>query len=745
MVKEFDPLDEPAPTAPDKRSGGGLLDLPLGGDEPAAPAAERPATPPPWRPRHERRRHERRPRRGGWWLPLLLLVVAAGGWWLWPRGAPARAVVSAEELDFGTRTIAGEGEPLELRIGNGGERPLRIRRLELAGPAAELFSVAAEACVGRRLAAGEECLAAVDYRPRVSGSHEAALRLVARAENAPLELPLRGRGVAPRLVVEPAAVEFDPLPIGGRSPAATVELASAGDAPLELGEIAIAGDAAADFRLERDRCSGRTVEPGRDCGLRLAFVPSAEGERRARLSIASSSVDGLVTVALAGSGLPAPEVALAPSRLVFGEQLVGGRSAARKLSLTNRGRSRLELGAARLAPDGGAFKLTADSCSRRALAPGAGCVLEVVFAPGVEGEAARRVELPQAGGTGLAWSAELAGTGVAPRLEWSAQRLEWSEERVGTAAPARELRLANRGSGALRLESLRLGGSDADAFVVTEDRCSQTSLDPGESCTLTVGFRPRRLGEHTATLTAAGPALRGDRSAELSGSGSAGRLEVGAERLEFGSVRVTEATTREVTLGNAGNAALTLRGFTAAGDAAGDFRVAGSCRAGAALEPGESCELVVRFSPLRPGGRVAQLEVVHDGVGGSGRLGLSGAALPPPVGELDVEPASLPFGQVPVGQRSAIVSLTLSNDGPGPVSVLGFELRGRDAGDFRLVPGSCEGIPYLAARGRCGVGVRFLPQAPGERRAVLVIRHNAPGGERQIALTGYGLSSGGLP
>jgi len=673
---------------------------------------------------------------------VLLLAVAAAAWQFWPRGAPARIEASLAALEFGARRIAVPGEPVELSLTNRGERPLKVRRFEIVGEAAELYQVAAEACTERRIAMGDSCRLAVDYLPRESGQHRAALRVVARAANGPLELALTGSGIAPRLALDPESFGFEPLPVGGRSAGLALRLESIGDAPVTVAEVSLAGPAAGDFRLERDRCSSRELAPGSDCSLRVAFAPAAKGERRAELRVVSDAVTGTASIALAGDGLEAPEVALAPSRLQFGEELVGDRSDPATLTFSNRGGEGLELGRAAIEGQSAGYVISEDGCSRRTLAAGAECSIQVVFAPTAEGSIKRRLELPQAGATGLSWGADLAATAVAPRVEWSSGKLEWGEARVGATAEPRGLRLRNAGSGSLRVASLRLGGADAGAFGLSADGCTGRSLDPGSGCDLAVTFRAARLGGHRAELAVEGRGARGGRVAQLSGSGVAGRIEPSAERLEFGSVRVSEAGSRDLTLTNTGNAELTLNGFSAAGRAPGDYRVSGDCRVGARLAPGGSCLMVVRFSPQREGGRLATLEITHDGVASPARVSLSGAALAPPPGELRVDPARMEFGEVAVGGRSGIQPLTLSNTGRGRLRLRQIRVGGRQPGEFQIVPGTCEGIPFLAPGGRCGIGLRFRPAAGGARGASLTIRHDAPGGERTVALSGLGLATG---
>ncbi len=745
MVEDFDPLEDEQ-TAAGRGAGRGdeiLLDLPLAGDAPA-PEPERATTqapPPAWQPRHRRRRRERR-RVRPWLLILLLLALAGAVWRYWPRGAPALIETSVAEVDFGARRIAVAGEPVELELTNRGERQLKVRDLEIVGEAAELYQVVAESCTGRALATGDSCRLALDFLPRESGDHRAALRVVARAANSPVELPLSGSGVAPRLALDPERFGFEPLPVGGRSAGRELRLESVGDAPVTVAELTLAGSAAGDFRLERDRCSGRELEPGSDCSLRVAFAPAAVGDRRAELLVVSDAVTGGLKIGLGGDGLPAPEVALSPSRLEFGEALVGDRSSPETLTFSNRGGERLELGRAAVEGKAGGYVLAEDRCSGRTLPSGGQCSIEVVFAPSAEGSVSRRLVLPQAGQTGLSWGAELAGTAVAPRVEWSARRLDWGELRVGVAGEERDLRLRNAGSGTLQVAVLRLRGPDADAFGLTADSCTGRSLDPGAGCDLTVAFRAARLGGHRAELAVEGRGARGGRAAELAGSGIAGRVETSVDQLEFGSVRVSEAGSRELSLANAGNAELTLSGFSATGRAPEDYRVSGDCRVGARLAPGDSCRLVVRFSPQREGGRLATLEIAHDGVDSPARVALSGAALAPPPGELRVEPTRVDFGQVAVGGRSGILPVTLSNAGRGRLRLRGLRVSGPQPGEFQIVPGTCEGIPFLAPGGRCGVGLRFRPAAAGTRSATLTVRHDAPGNEVRVALSGQGLASG---
>ena len=85
------------------------------------------------------------------------------------------------------------------------------------------------------------------------------------------------------------------------------------------------------------------------------------------------------------------------------------------------------------------------------------------------------------------------------------------------------------------------------------------------------------------------------------------------------------------------------------------------------------------------------------------------------------------FGARQVGSRSSVRTLTVSNTGDGRLVLQSVSLAGPAAGDFRIVPGTCEGASFIAPRSSCTIGVGFNPTATGSRSATLRIRHNAGG------------------
>jgi hypothetical protein len=96
--------------------------------------------------------------------------------------------------------------------------------------------------------------------------------------------------------------------------------------------------------------------------------------------------------------------------------------------------------------------------------------------------------------------------------------------------------LTNNGSAPDRVNAFTLGGTNPGDFLASDDpsdigdpfACTSSSIAPGKSCTLYVGFRPAGLGSRQATVTA------NDGSASppvitLSGTGTEGYYETNTQ------------------------------------------------------------------------------------------------------------------------------------------------------------------------------------------------------------------------
>lgn len=106
---------------------------------------------------------------------------------------------------------------------------------------------------------------------------------------------------------------------------------------------------------------------------------------------------------------------------------------------------------------------------------------------------------------------------------------------------------------------------------------------------------------------------------------------------------------------------------------------------------------------------------------------------PPPVVSILVDPASINFGTVPVG-NSQSATITITNPGSSNIALTGSV--GTLSNPFSVVSGNGS-FSLQPGQSRI-VALSFTPQAGGTMNANLVISHNAPGNVTNIPLTGTG-------
>jgi hypothetical protein len=123
--------------------------------------------------------------------------------------------------------------------------------------------------------------------------------------------------------------------------------------------------------------------------------------------VTDNAPDSPQTVPLTGTGT---YVQLVPTKLNFGSQPVGTRSLGKKITLTNKGNSAVNItGIAITGADAGDFAET-NTCGK-SVASGASCLIRVTFKPLAKGKRTGYVSVYDNGG-GSPQQANLIGTGT---------------------------------------------------------------------------------------------------------------------------------------------------------------------------------------------------------------------------------------------------------------------------------------------------------------------------------------------
>ena len=190
-----------------------------------------------------------------------------------------------------------------------------------------------------------------------------------------------------------------------------------------------------------------------------------------------------------------------------------------------------------------------------------------------------------------------------------------------------------------------------------------------------------------------------------------------------------DATPASVTYANSGIDPVVLDAttpVTVEGNRAAEFTIDGTtCAAGATLNPGDSCTVDLRFAPMGTGNRDAAVVLHHSGKNSPTEVPLTGIGLAPA--------GSAAFSAVrdtvqfidlhvldainPVGSESQQV--VISNVG-GQASLEVLDASVPVGADYVITSNTCVGV-LVVPGDTCTIGVRFTPNAAGNRDAALTV------------------------
>ena len=257
------------------------------------------------------------------------------------------------------------------------------------------------------------------------------------------------------------------------------------------------------------------LDRGSTCDITVRFRPTVAGAQSGRVSVLLDGSEA-VDVQVRGVGVepPAPAgVTVRPDAVDFGRQDVGSASEPERVEIVTEPGVRLReptISGAR--PDD--FAVVRETCGPRQ--DGRTCAVLVVYAPKAGGRSVARLSLPVEGRRPV----QVLLTGVAVTSKAAVQleppTVQLGQVALGTSKEA-TLALRNSGTSDVQVTQPLLGGPAAGDFQV--DGCAEP-VPAGASCTLSVTFGPREVGQRVAVLTI-DLATGEDPTATLVGEGTA--------------------------------------------------------------------------------------------------------------------------------------------------------------------------------------------------------------------------------
>jgi hypothetical protein len=308
-------------------------------------------------------------------------------------------MLSPAHLDFGNQTVGITSHPRISTLTNVGTRILTITSIAITGTNSGDFAQTNDC--PKSVPPKSTCKIKVTFTPSDTGARSADVNISDNASNSPQLLPLKGVGVLPSVKFFPTQLTFPDQTIFTTSNARPVKVTNTGLGILLVSKITTTGE----FRLTND-CPSH-LRHGASCIINVRFHPKTKGVQRGSLNLTDNASGSPQKVPLTGTGT---FVELAPAKLDFGTQPVGTRSLPKKITMTNKGDSAINItGIAITGTDAGDFAET-NTCGK-SLASGASCFIKVTFKPLAKGKRTADVSIYDNGG-GSPQAAKLTGTGT---------------------------------------------------------------------------------------------------------------------------------------------------------------------------------------------------------------------------------------------------------------------------------------------------------------------------------------------
>jgi hypothetical protein len=635
-------------------------------------------------------------------------------------------LTSVSTLSFGNQAIGSTSNPQSFTLANNGPNALSLTGIAIGGANPGDFAQSNN-CPATLTVSGS-CSVTVTFTPTASGTRAAAVTITDNGSGSPQTVGLTGTGVGagPAVSFSASTLTFANQTINTPSASQGVVLTNNGPGSLTLTAVAITGTNSGDYS-QTNNCPA-TVALNGTCTITVTFTPAAAGTRTAAVTITDNGSGSPQSVALTGTGV-IPVVSLAPASLTFANQTVNTRSVSQAITLTNSGPGTLTGKSIALTGTNSGDYSLGSTCSL-VMPVNATCTISVTFTPTATGTRTAAVTITD-NGSGSPQSVSLTGTGVIPVVSVAPTSLTFANQTVNTSSTSQAVILTNSGPGTLTGKSIALTGTNSGDYSQTNN-CPATVALNG-TCTITVTFTPAAAGTRTAAVTITDNGSGSPQTVSLTGTGGGlgPVVNLAPVSLTFASQTVNiPSTSQAITLTNSGPGALNVTGVAITGTNSGDYSQTNNCPATVALNG--TCTITVTFTPAAAGRRTAAVTITDNGSGSPQSVALTGTGAIPVV---SLAPASLTYANQTVNTSSAGQTITLTNSGPGVLSVTGVAITGANSGDYSQT-NNCPAT--VALNGTCTITAIFTPAAAGTRTAAVTITDNGSGSPQAVSLTGTG-------
>ncbi|MBK7862884.1 MAG: choice-of-anchor D domain-containing protein [Archangiaceae bacterium] len=285
----------------------------------------------------------------------------------------ASLTTSPQTVELGPQTIDTSGPSQRVTVSNLGTQTATSLAVALSGGMAAQFEVVGNTC-GSMLSGGGSCTVDLRFKPTAVGAASATLEV--QADGASASSLVTGTGLAVSdLELMPPTFDFAATGTGATRP---TQLTVKNTGTVATGALTVTLVGANAGHYGSSGCSGTALNPNESCTVTVTFHPTVLGALPVALQV-SGTPGGTVSAGLTGTGVRPANLTLQPTSVSF--TLDAGQSASQVFTVANVGDLPTDPLSVQLVNLGSTFGLDAGSCTNVALAPDAGCSVQLFFAP----------------------------------------------------------------------------------------------------------------------------------------------------------------------------------------------------------------------------------------------------------------------------------------------------------------------------------------------------------------------------
>jgi len=307
-----------------------------------------------------------------------LTVGANGTVGLSGTGIRPTASITPATYTFANQQVDTTSAAQSFTYSNTGLVSITVSSVALSGANATNYVIASDACSGGTLTPNATCDVSVTFTPSAAKSRVATLTVTDETGGAAkATASLSGTGIAATATLTGSAA-FGSLQVGVTSAQQMFTYQNTGLGDIMVNSAALSGNAATDYVIATDTCTGATLAASAACSIGLTFTPGKVSSRAATLKVTDSTGGAAAqSLSLSGTGV-APSATLGSGTYAYGAVTV---ATAATFTLTNSGTAPLVINAIALTT-GAQFNLTGGTCAVGVnVSNGGSCTVVVTFTP----------------------------------------------------------------------------------------------------------------------------------------------------------------------------------------------------------------------------------------------------------------------------------------------------------------------------------------------------------------------------